>query len=383
MVLSDNGINKSTNIGQFWTRCTKQIFGLSGGYPYGHQAGSVMAMAALGNKEKYYDEFFNHLKGYKHVDSFDYDKYKNKVYDQYDVAAALQAATEQKIKDLIQHFLEKTKMKKLCMSGGVSLNCVMVGKLYEWFGDIVDDIYVDPIPYDAGLTLGSARYLWHHILDNPRIEWKDNTTSYLGFVYPESMIHNTLKEYDDRVVYEYVDDEKIVDLLIEQKIVSVFGKGSESGRRALGNRSILADPRSKEMKAIINDKVKHRQWYRPFAPSVLREHVKDWFIRDINSPYMSFAIPFKEEKSEQVAAVIHFDKTARLQTVTKNDNEWYYNLINKFYEKTGVPILLNTSFNDREPIVEFPEHAIKCFLKTEIDYLYFYEPKILVRRKGA
>jgi len=134
------------------------------------------------------------------------------------------------------------------------------------------------------------------------------------------------------------------------------------------------------MKDIINEKVKHRQWFRPFAPSILKDDVKDWFEKDIDSPYMSFVVKFKEEVRDKVPAVVHFDGSGRLQTVTKNDNKWYYNFINSFKEKTGVPILLNTSFNDREPIVETPQDAINCFKGTDIDYLYFYDYNILVRK---
>ena len=171
-------------------------------------------------------------------------------------------------------------------------------------------------------------------------------------------------------------------MILNQNIISVFGGPSESGRRALGNRSILADPRKKEMKDIINEKVKHRQWFRPFAPSILREEVSNWFEHDIDSPYMSFAIKFKEEVRNKAQAVVHFDGTGRLQTVTENDNKWYYDFIKSFHIKTGVPILLNTSFNDREPIVETPLDAIKCFKNTEIDYLYFYDYNILVKKSN-
>jgi len=180
-----------------------------------------------------------------------------------------------------------------------------------------------------------------------------------------------------------INDDYVIDLLTkDDNVISVFGGGSESGRRALGNRSILADPRSPNMKDIINEKVKHRQWYRPFAPSILREDVKDWFTKDIDSPYMSFVLHYKEEVKDRVPAVVHLDGSGRLQTVTEKDNKWYYNFIKKFKKKTGVPMLLNTSFNDREPIVETPEHAINCFLKTDIDYLYFYEFGILINKEG-
>ena len=386
-VLSDDGLDRSTNIGGFWTQCTKQIFGLSGGYPKGHQAGSVMAMAAIGDHNIYYDDFIEHLNAARTNSNFDYQKYRSlaEKSDQqtYNIAAALQRATEERLKNLIGFYIKKTGLNKICISGGVSLNCVFAGKLYDWFKDEIDEVYADPIPYDAGLTLGSARYLWHHVLENPRIKWKDNSSSYLGFEYSKDLVVETLSKYENEIEYKNVDDDSVVDLLISKKIISVYGGGSESGRRALGNRSILADPRHGDTRDIVNQRVKHRQWYRPFAPSILREHVGDWFEKDIDSPYMSFAIKFKKEKQEQVPAVVHFDGTARLQTVTKNDNQWYYNFINRFYKKTGVPIVLNTSFNDREPIVEFPEHAIKCFLGTEIDYLYFYETGTLVWRKNA
>ena len=134
------------------------------------------------------------------------------------------------------------------------------------------------------------------------------------------------------------------------------------------------------MKDLINEKVKHRQWFRPFAPSILREEVENWFSINKNSPYMSFVINFKDEMKDKVPAVVHEDGTARLQTITEQDNKWYYNFISKWHKKSGVPIVLNTSFNEREPICETPEHAINCFLRTNIDYLYFFDKNILVRK---
>ena len=135
------------------------------------------------------------------------------------------------------------------------------------------------------------------------------------------------------------------------------------------------------MKDLINQKVKHRQWFRPFAPSILREEVENWFEEDVNSPYMTHAVKFKEDVVKKVPAVVHFDNTARLQTVTKNDNKWYYNFLKMWQSKSGVPIILNTSFNDREPICETPSHALSCFLKTKIDHVYFYDFNILVSKK--
>ena len=266
------------------------------------------------------------------------------------------------------------------MSGGVVLNSVMVGKMYDWFPN-VEQIYICPVPYDGGLAIGAAQYVYHQILRNPRVEWNDNCTPNLGCDYNLEDVEKVLEENKDELEIESADDTKVVKLLAEQSIISVFGGGSESGRRALGNRSILCDPRGPKMKDIINEKVKHRQWFRPFAPSILRDKVSDWFYRDVDSPYMTTVLDWKEEVKEKVPAVVHLNGTARLQTVTKNDNEWYYNFIENFYKETGVPIVLNTSFNDREPIVENPQHALGCFMRTNIDYLYFRDFGILVRKR--
>jgi len=207
----------------------------------------------------------------------------------------------------------------------------------------------------------------------------------LGKTYSEDEVTSTLKRYEDLglVKKRSATTCDVANLLAENdNVISVFSGGSESGRRALGNRSILADPRSPDMKNIINKKVKHRQWYRPFAPSILRESVADWFTTDVSSPYMSFVLQFKEEVREKVPAVVHADGSARLQTVTENDNKWYYTFIKEWEKVSGVPIVLNTSFNDREPIVETPEHALNCFLKTEIDYLYFADYGLLVEKNS-
>ncbi len=371
------------NIGWMWDCITSNVFGLSGGGPpYGCQAGTVMGMAALGDASKFrvvFDRFYPH-DPYTNEWDFLRTKAEESEQNQFDIAASLQEYTDRLIKEKIGSYLKEYNSENLCLSGGVALNSVMTGQIRNWFPTI-KNVYVDPIPYDAGIALGGPRYIWHHILDNPRIKWEDNSTSYLGHTYPKSDVMSALEQVSDKVKYEVVDDEHVVDLLIkDDNVISVFGGGSESGRRALGNRSILANPTSPTMKDVINEKVKHRQWFRPFAPSILREEVKNWFEQDIDSPYMSFVIPFKKEVVDKVPAVVHFDGSARLQTVTENDNKWYYNFIKSFGEKTGVPIVLNTSFNDREPIVETPEHAFNCFLKTDIDYLYFFDYKILVSK---
>ena len=389
------------NIGGVWTRVTRYVFGLQSGWPRGHQAGTVMAMAAIGDPEKYRDDFYRML-----TDDFQAASFKppsqpkgpnvgtdpehpylhpwvkaaqKSEQEQFDLAAGLQSATEKYFKKLMEEHISKHKdIKNICFAGGVTLNSVIMGKMLDWFPD--KNFYVTPTPHDGGLTLGAAQYIWHHELDNPRIKWKDNCTPYLGFNHSD-LISSHLDETDNIEVTKASDDD-VIKLLDQQNIVAVYGGGSESGRRALGNRSILADPRNPDMKNLINEKVKHRQWYRPFAPSILREEVKNWFVKDIDSPYMSFVVEFQEEAKEKVPAVVHLNGTARLQTVTENDNKWYYNFISKWHKESGVPILLNTSFNDREPIVETPKDALKCFLGTEIDYVYFYEQGILVKRKS-
>ena len=365
------------NLGQLWSRMTGKVYGLSTGYPYGKQMGTVMAMATMGNPT-YVSEI--HPAG----DLMDYEKLK-KIADSseqeaFNIAASLQAATEQVIFQTINPYVTHYGTENICFSGGVSLNCVALGKLATYNPQL--NIFCDPVPYDGGLSIGSARYVWHHILNNPRIyDNPKNQSSYLGRKYAnDSSFEEVLNKYDNLEIKETNDDE-VLKLLDEGNIISVFGGGSESGRRALGNRSILADPRDPNMKKTLNAKVKHRQWYRPFAPSILREEVKNYFKVDVSSPYMSLAVEFKDDVKDKVPAVLHFDNTGRLQTVTEDQNEWYYNFIKKWHKLSGVPILLNTSFNDREPIVETPENAINCFLGTNIDYLYFFEFGLLLKKK--
>jgi carbamoyltransferase len=391
------------NIGGVWTRTTRYIFQLQSGWPRGHQAGSVMAMGTLGDPKRFHDDFLKMLTSDIAIASHKpagqprgalipgkdpEHPYLNKwkliadkgESEKFDLAAGLQSATETVLRSVLGQLISQIPTKNLCLSGGVSLNCVAIGKIKSWFPDI-QNVYITPTPHDGGLPIGASQYVWHNILEKPRINWNDNFTPYLGRKYSESEVIDAISKRSQEIDNKKSNIKELVSLLDSQKIVSVFGGGSESGRRALGNRSILADPRSPSMKSMINEKVKHRQWYRPFAPSILREDVSSWFETDQSSPYMSFAIRFQEDKMEKVPAVIHEDGTARLQTVTKNDNKWYYNLLSEWKKKTKVPILLNTSFNDREPICENPDHAIDCFLRTNIDYLYFSDYDILVSKK--
>ena len=396
--------NTNVSLGRLWGRLTRYVFKMSAGYPRGHQAGSVMAMAALGDPDVYYEEFLKMAtedlalvspqapgakRGvYVPPDEDPPHPYLNKYrilaeedeQAKYDMAASLQKVTEKMMEEFIELLLGSGhETRNICFAGGVALNSVGLGNLLYTYEDKFDNFFVPPVPYDGGHTIGACQHYWHGVLNNPKADHFESP--YLGEEYTEDDVKKALKNVNEKVDISHdvsVDD--CVDLLVEDKIVAVFQGRSESGRRALGNRSILASPLSPDMKDLINEKVKHRQSYRPFAPSILEQFADEWFEKSFPSPYMSFVFYMKANKLNKAPAIEHVNGTARVQTVNKEQNESYYNLINKFYEKTGVPILLNTSFNDREPICETPEHSIDCFLRTNIDYLYFPEYNILVSK---
>jgi carbamoyltransferase len=296
----------------------------------------------------------------------DFSKKNEKDYFSY--CCALQKATETAFEDYFKELLSIKDSKNVCLAGGTVLNCIGIGKIFKEYPDL--DFYFCPAVNDGGLTIGTCLWAYYQVLGKERIPKKECQTPYLGFARESYDYEKLFKKFDNINIRKKVSISEIADLITDGNIISLFNGRSESGRRALGNRSIVCDPRDKDMKQKINKKVKHRHWYRPFAPSVLREKVKDVFESDVESPYMSLAIPIKKEWRKKIPAVNHIDGTSRLQTVTKDLNPLYYDLINEFYFKTQVPLVLNTSFNDNEPIVETPEDALKCFLGTEIDYLY-------------
>jgi len=408
--------NRKFSLGRLWGRLTRYVFKLSAGYPRGHQAGTVMAMAALGDPDKYYADILKMVQEdfslvstppagakrgvYVPPEEEVFHPYLNKYrviaeqdeQEKYNLAAALQKVTEHSIFEIIECLTttlnspskitvggSEVKSRNICFAGGVALNSVALGNLLLKYEDSFDNFFVPPVPYDGGHTIGACQHYWHNVLGNPRVDHFESP--YLGEQYSESDVRKSLEDKKDTlIIKEGVSVDDCVDLLVDDKIVAVFQGRSESGRRALGNRSILASPISNDMKDLINEKVKHRQSFRPFAPSVLEEHSSNWFEKCFPSPYMSFVFNFKKHKLGLAPAVEHVNGTARVQTVNKEQNKGYYNIISKFHEKTGVPILLNTSFNDREPICETPEHSVNCFLGTNIDYLYFPEYKILVKK---
>jgi carbamoyltransferase len=367
------------NIGGFWSNITKHTYGYSSGPPIGNQCGTVMAMSAYAKEPDKYLEVMT-----KALRASDYSKFSEWAPLDFDeklnIAAALQTATEAYVKELIKPYADKIGTNNLCLAGGVALNSVMTGRMFDWYDKQFNNIYVCPVPYDAGLAIGCAQYIWHCIEDQPRQFTNKNFTPYLGKKYPIEDVELAIEENNEKITVTKVTDDDVLQKLKDKKIIAVFGGGSESGRRALGNRSILADPTHQDMKDILNERVKHRAWFRPFAPSILREKVSEWFEKDVPAPYMGFVLNFKEDMKDKVPAVLHADASGRLQTVTAEDNPWYHGFISRWNELYGVPIVLNTSFNDREPIVENPTHAMNCFLGTNIDYLYYYDYGLLVKK---
>jgi len=309
-----------------------------------------------------------------------------------DIASSIQKVTEEIMIKLTKSIREEYNIKNLCLAGGVALNCVANGKILK--EKIFDNIWIQPAAGDAGGSLGAALALWHIEKKNKRIVniQDDMKGSYLGNEFSQDEIEKELKLIGanfETLKYEELI-ETTADLLSKENAIGWFQGRMEFGPRALGGRSILADPRSHKMQKNLNLKIKYRESFRPFAPSILKEDLSDWFDIDSESPYMLLVASIKEDKKiklsdeqekfvgldklnvkrSKIPAVTHVDYTARVQTVTKNLNKRYYDLISKFKEKTSCPVVVNTSFNVRgEPIVNTPSDAFNCFMGTELDYL--------------
>jgi len=289
-----------------------------------------------------------------------------------DIAASIQKVTEDVLIKIANHLYSKTEINKLCFSGGVALNCVANYKILR--ETPFDEIYIQPASGDAGGALGAALYVWHRLLNKKREFILSDT--YWGKSYSNEQIEEFLKGND--INYKHFPNESklidyITDAIVNQKVVGWFQGRFEWGPRALGNRSILADPRNPEMKNILNSKIKFREPFRPFAPSVLAEHVDEFFdIGSIKQQYplkfMLYTVPVKRE--ELIPAVIHVNRMSRIHIVEKKDNSLFYTLIEKFYQKTSIPLLINTSFNLKgEPIVNTPQDAYETFTNSGLDIL--------------
>ncbi|MCJ0742425.1 carbamoyltransferase family protein [Pedobacter montanisoli] len=287
--------------------------------------------------------------------------------DHKDWAASIQRITEEIIFHLLKHLHTKTGLDSVCIAGGVAQNSVANGKIL--LNTPFKQLYIPPAGHDAGTCIGASLWVYNHLLQQPRTE--PMLHGYLGSQYNNEDIKEFLS--DKNVKFEKLENhelfDRVTDCLINAGVVGWFQGRAEFGPRALGHRSIIADPRRTDAKDILNAKIKRRESFRPFAPSILKEHVETYFEQTDNVPFMEKVFQIKEERKVLIPAVTHVDGTGRLQTVDQHIEPKYYGLINRFYEKTDVPVLLNTSFNENEPIVNHPAHALDCFLRTKMDML--------------
>jgi carbamoyltransferase len=284
-----------------------------------------------------------------------------------DVAASVQKVTEEAMLRMASYLHRETKMDNLCLAGGVALNCVANGRVLR--EGPFKDLFIQPAAGDAGGALGVAAYIHHTLLDQPRGEAMDH--AYLGPAYGEKEIEATLKQYSAPALRLEPDDlvREVAGLIEGQTVIGWFQGRMEFGPRALGSRSILADARNPENRDVVNLKIKFRESFRPFAPTVLEERISEYFEIDRPSPYMLLVAPVREEK-RVIPSVTHVDHSARIQSISRRQNPLYYDLIREFDRRTGVPVIINTSFNVRgEPIVCTPEDAYRCFMRTHMDYL--------------
>jgi carbamoyltransferase len=380
--------NLFNSLGILYTVVTKHL-----GFQANQDEGKVMGLAAYGTPA-YVDAFRKLVKllpgGRYQVDMsyFDYDKYglarpfRKKFFDTFgasrhpeseltqhhrDLAFGLQALAEDVILHVVRQMREDFPSPNLVLSGGVALNCVANARILVETD--YESIWIPPNASDTGATLGSALWHYHQQLGHER-RFSLKHASY-GKAYDDAVIERALRDHGMEFTRLPEDEmlQRVAADLAEGRIVGWFQGRFEMGPRALGNRSILADPRRADMKDTLNRRVKHRESFRPFAPAVLLERVHEWFEIDQADPFMTIAPRVRREKAHIIPAGVHADKTGRIQTVEREANPRYWGVIREFEKLTGVPIVLNTSFNRQEPIVATPEQAISCFLRTDMDVL--------------
>tara|TARA_B100000989_G_scaffold45826_1_gene29412 strand:- start:15077 stop:16786 length:1710 start_codon:yes stop_codon:yes gene_type:complete len=353
----------------------------------------VMGLSAYGDDK--YSNYFNDLIGYdeklivRQKDIFDYNsinfsktntiKFNNKIFldkkvekfsqESKDIAKSLQSTFEKIVMQIINRLQRKVPTSNLVMAGGCAMNGLVNGKIFK--ESKFKNHFIQPASTDDGTALGAAYYCWHnHLKKKERFIMRH---AFWGPSYDDNEILNSIKNKKLKYRKFKTDDELVkfaAELISKSNVVGWYQGRSEWGARALGNRSILANPANKNMKDIINSKIKKRESFRPFAPSVLEDDVSKFFECEIKSDFMNHIVKFKDEFTTIFPSVCHVDKTARLQTVSKKYNPLYYKLIEKLKKITGYGIILNTSFNENEPIVDTPLQAINCFLRTDMDILF-------------
>lgn len=378
------------SIGFLWEYMTTFL-----GFRRTHDEYKVMGLAAYGDPNRFMDKFAHFFKiddqgfsinesilRFRGADMSELEKllgprrysheplkYSGQDTRHADIAAALQRLTTQAILNQARYCAEETNAHVLCMAGGVALNCVTNGQLAEI--NLFDDIWIQPASHDAGTAIGAATLAWHELTGEEGV--KCSAPAFLGPQYGDFEIEQLLKAW--RLPYRRLNGgvELVVDRLVDGQVLARFDGRMEFGPRALGNRSIIGDPRSSEIRETINAKIKRRELFRPLCPSVLSESIYEWF--DVPKPmpsaarYMLMTFKIHAEQAYRVPAIVHEDGTARIQAVDVDEAPRFHHLIKAFANRTGVPMLLNTSFNSQEPIVCTPEHALRTFLETELDGL--------------
>ena len=303
------------------------------------------------------------------IDQFGAERKKDEPLSQYhkDLGASVQRIAELLIFHVLNALQKTTGLKNVCIAGGVAQNSVANGKLTRNTG--FENIYIPSAGHDAGISMGSALYVYNQVLKKPR--QLPVYSAFTGARFSNEEIEIYLKSrnisftrYPESEIYEIITEQ-----LINSGVVGWFSGRAEFGPRALGARSIIADPRRSDAKDLLNSKIKRRESFRPFAPSILKEYVDEYFEVNDDVPFMEKVFPIRKEKQALIPAVTHVDGTGRLQSVDRDTAPRYYQLIETFRQKTGIPILLNTSFNENEPIVNSPEQALECFLRTSMDML--------------
>jgi len=388
-----NDIRWPHSVGLFYSAFTYFL-----GFKVNEGEYKLMGLSAYG-KPKYYDLIMENLVDVKNDGSIHLNmKYFSFTYDKvmtnqkfsvlfgipprkedskaeqihYDIAASAQLVLEDILLKMVNHVHKKTGMANLCFGGGVALNGVANYRILK--DGPFENIHIPPSPGDGGSAVGCAQYLYYCHDKNKRMV-EDNVERIKNniFVGP-SYSNDEIKSFLDinKIDYKFLETNSLLQtvakLIVEGNVVGWYQGKMEWGPRALGNRSIIADPRNAKMKDILNEKIKHRESFRPFAPCILEEYTSEYFDVDVPSPYMLLVAPVK--KPEKIPAVTHVDGTARLQTVSKDINLLFYNLITEFHKITGIPVLINTSMNVRgEPIVDTPEQAYNMIVKTDMDYI--------------
>ena len=315
---------------------------------------------------------------------YDYDGDKTLLENRRDMAYAIQVESQQMVLDLIRKVVDMTGQTNVVLTGGYALNCVA----NYWYLDQLKDeginLFVEPVSNDAGTAIGAALLQYHRVTKDAQVR-EPLKTLYTGFeyMYTTDEIVDTADKYESTRVFEATNKD-VIDLITNKNIVAVFQGRSEAGPRALGNRSILYDPRDPDGKDFVN-KVKRREYFRPFAGSILKEHVHEWFdLRGMDeTPFMMYAVKCQKGIEEKIPAIIHVDGTCRIQTVTEEQNKNYHDLIKEFYEATGCPIVFNTSFNlGGEPLVETLDDACRTLANSDIEYLYLPEYGLMIEVKN-